>query len=172
MPVESCNVVVNVEFVIQFLLQSCNYLLLHSWDKLEEKKKTTNCKQGFDTAFISVKPNQTEIYCSGHFYYQEVAVTFHNNTCHICQFNESRLFKKFDLIFNHSLKHLVVDEPWQFSSSVLPIILGHLLFKLKVDCMTYKIVSFKKVSFNLPEILHDLCGYLHDVPELSIMRFH
>lgn len=53
---------------------------------------------------------------------------------HFFEFKDSRLFQLFDLFLDHALKGLVVDEPRQFSSTVLSFILSHLSLNIPVDC--------------------------------------
>lgn len=56
------------------------------------------------------------------------------HTCHLLEFLDSRFFKLFDVLLDHALKGLVVDESWQFSTTVLSFILSYLSLNVPVDC--------------------------------------
>lgn len=47
-------------------------------------------------------------------------------TCYVFESLDSWLFQLFDLLLDHKLKGLVVDEAWQFSSTIPLFILLHL----------------------------------------------
>lgn len=56
------------------------------------------------------------------------------HACHFLEFQDSRPFQPFDLLLDHVLEGLVVDEARQFSSTVLSFILSHLPLNIPVDC--------------------------------------
>lgn len=65
------------------------------------------------------------------------------HTCHFFDFQDSRLFKTFDVLLDHVLKGLVVDEPWQFSSTVLSFVLSYFSLNIPVDCNMNEFVKEK-----------------------------
>lgn len=95
-------------------------------------------------------------------------------TSHILESPNSWFLQLFDLLLDHKLKGLVVDEPWQFSSTVSLLILLHFFFKPLVNCNRQTILCFRVPLLDScgPIKENDYGGHVHLSPERSSWLSH
>lgn len=95
-------------------------------------------------------------------------------TSHILEPLNSWFLQLFDLLLDHKLKGLVVDEPWQFSSTVSLLILLHFFFKPLVNCNRQTILCFRVPLLDScgPTKENDYGGHVHLSPEQSSWLSH